>query len=86
MQQIQDGEQALKLHEKSLGISEAQAQTQYQNALQQLGLNNTMTVDQLKSQIYALAGGGYSPMAGFMGTLASLIPQLNGIIQKAGGK
>jgi len=74
----------LQLQQKSLGISEAQAATQYQNALNQLNLNNLMNVDQLQSQIFALVGGSYSPLSGIVSQLQSLIPGMTGAMKMSG--
>ncbi len=81
-QQIQNGQKALDLQMQSLGISKAQAQTQYQNAVQQLGLSNLMNVNQLEQQIAIMAGGGYSPLSGMMGQLMQVLPQLSGLFSQ----
>lgn len=84
-EQVQDGQRQLALQQQSLGISEAQANVEYNNALKQLGLNNVMSVDQLKQQIAAVAGGGYSSMMSMMGQLVQLLPFLGGIFQNNPG-
>ena len=83
-QQTKNGMKNLQLQQKSLGITEEQARTQYSNALNQLGLNNLMNVDQLESQIAALVGGAYSPLAGITQQLQSLIPGMAGAQQLSG--
>lgn len=83
-QQLQTGRQQLDLQLQSLGISEQQAQTQYQNALQQLGLGNLMSVDQLQQQIAIMAGGGYSPMSGMLGQLQQMLPFIAGAFTQGG--
>jgi hypothetical protein len=85
-QQIQQGMAQLKLQYKSLGISEQQAQAQYNNAVQQIGLGQVMNGIQLEQQIAAMAGGGYSPMAGIMGQLANVLPFLGGMFTQPGGQ
>ena len=83
-QQISNGMKNLALQQKQLGISEKEAKTQYQNALFQLNLNSLMNVDQLQQQIFALAGGGYSPLQGVIGQLQNLIPGLSGALKMGG--
>lgn len=84
-QQVQDGLKQLNLQQQSLGISEAQANSQYQNALQQLGLSNVMSVQDLRNQIGALAGGGYSPIASMIGDLTKLLPFIGGMFTQPQG-
>jgi hypothetical protein len=84
-QQIADGANMLKYQLQSLGISEQQAATQFQNALSQLGLNNVMNADQLMQQVAIMAGGGYSPMTSMLGQLIQAMPGLSGLFTGSSG-
>lgn len=80
-EQLKNGYQQLNLELKGLGISQAQAHTQYQNALQQLGLSNYMNVNQLEQQLAAIKGGGYSPLLSIAGQLQQALPGI-GLFQQ----
>jgi len=82
--QLLNGQHQLDIQYQQLGISKAQAATQYQNAVQQLGLGNLMNGIQLEQQMAVLAGGGYSPIGQFMQQLTTLLPFTAGAFTNPG--
>jgi hypothetical protein len=68
-QQIADARQKLGLDYQQLGLSQSQANAGYQNALNKLGLNQAMSVQQLETEIAKAKAGMYTPITQYLGQL-----------------
>lgn len=79
--QQQDAQKMLGIHSKQLNLSEDEIKGRLQNALNQIGISNQVSVDQLLSEMYKVQQGEISPLQGLFGDLYSI----GGITVPSGG-
>jgi hypothetical protein len=82
---IAQGQKRLDLQYKQLGLSRDEVNSRYQNAINQLGLQNALTVSQLEQQLAGIAAGEFSPLTSILGQLMSVGAPIAGLFNGAGG-
>lgn len=79
--QQKDAGTMLGIQSKRLGLSEDETRSRLQNSLDQIGISNAVSVDQILSEMYKVAQGGMSVFEPLFGALA----QAQGITIPSGG-
>lgn len=69
--QQQDSQKMLGIQSQRLGLSEDEVRGRLQNALNQIGISNQVSVDQLLSEQYKVQQGGLSPLSQLFGDIYS---------------
>ena len=80
-QQLLDANDYLHNQGQRLNLSDEQIKANLQSSLDQLGLSNALSVEQVAAQIAAVQQGKFSPIGGLLTT----IQQMAGLTQPTGG-